>query len=423
MLRMYAPVLLLLLLAGCAARPETDAPASASSAQTAGPELSRALAHADSVLQAAVIKEQIPGAVLVVSQAGRVLHERAYGYAQLYDYGMRRLPQPRAMTTSTVFDLASVTKVMATTFAIMMLVDRKLVELDAPVRRYLPTFSGPHLDSITVRHLLTHSSGLMQWQPLYYAARNKAQTFAKIRSLPLQWGVGAGRHYSDLGFLLLGFIVEQVSGKPLDAFLQSELYGPLGLRNTTFKPKQRGLREFAATSHGNPYERKMVYDTAFGYDYDGDPTAWNGWREYTLVGEVNDGNAYYANEGMAGHAGLFSTARELDQLLQVLLNKGVHRGRRFLGEAVIDTFTAKRWFDNGLGWAVPRNAPEGSFTHGGFTGTYVLGVPKYKLGVVLLINRQNLGVNREGYYPSPNALQSTVVDALLRAAEKEAGLS
>ncbi|MEX2284707.1 MAG: serine hydrolase [Gemmatimonadota bacterium] len=373
-----------------------------------------AIGAADSAIQAAVAREEIPGAVLLIAHDGRVVHERAYGYAQLYDYGMKRLPAPPAMSTGTVFDLASVTKVIATTMAIMMLVDRRQVELDAPVYRYLPEFRGPQLDSITVRQLLAHSAGLQQWQPIYYNARNAAESHAHIRSLRLGWGVGSGRHYSDLGFMLLGYIVERVGRKPLDVYVRDEFYNPLGLRSTGFRPLDRGHRDFAATSHGNPYERKMVYDTAFGYDYDGDPGSWNGWREYTLRGEVNDGNAWYAHNGVAGHAGLFSTARELNTLLRLLLQRGTLGGRRFLSAAVIDTFTAKRWFANGLGWAVPANAPEGSFNHTGFTGTYVLGVPAACTSAVLLINRQNVGVNAAGNYPSVARLQNIVTAAVLR---------
>jgi CubicO group peptidase (beta-lactamase class C family) len=324
------------------------------------------------------------------------------------------------MRSATVFDLASVTKVMATTYAVMLLVDRGLVDVDEPVHRYLPEFRGARLDSITVRHLLTHSSGLYQWQPLYYNGGTPRATYDFIRTLPLQWGVGEGRHYSDLGFMLLGYLVERVSGRPLDLFLRQELYDPLGLRATGFNPRARGLTEFAATSHGNPYERKMVYDTAFGYDYDGDPTAWNGWRGYTLLGEVNDGNAWYAHAGVAGHAGLFSTARELGVLLDVLLSKGTYGGRRYLGAEVVERFTRKDVFENGLGWQVPRGAPEGSFSHSGFTGTYVLGVPRYRLGVVLLTNRQNLGTNQAGYYPDVGGVQQAVTRALLQGAQAEA---
>ena len=297
-----------------------------------------ALARADSLLEAAVAREEIPGAVLVVTQDGRIVHERAFGHAQLYDYGMRRLASPRPMHTSTLFDLASVTKVMATTYALMLLADRGAVDVDAPVYRYLPEFRGAHLDSITVRHLLTHSAGLLQWQPIYYHAATREQAYDVIRSMPLGWGVGAGRHYSDLGFMLLGYLVERVSGQPLDEFIEAELYDPLGLQSTTFNPKERGFTSFAATSHGNPYEHRMVHDTAFGYDYDGDPDSWNGWRDYTLAGEVNDGNAWYAHGGVAGHAGLFSTGHELAVLLNVLLAGGTHEGRRILSTDVIEQF-------------------------------------------------------------------------------------
>ncbi|HEY3745302.1 MAG TPA: serine hydrolase, partial [Gemmatimonadaceae bacterium] len=273
----------------------------------ADPLLNRGIAVADSAIEASIGK-LIPGAVFLVSKDGRVVHERAFGYAELNDYAMHRLASPRAMHSSTMFDLASVTKVMATTFAVMMLVDRGRVELDAPVYRYLPDFRGVHLDSITVRHLLQHSAGLVQWQPLYYHASNSAQTYDVIRGMPLQWGVGEGRHYSDLSFMLLGYIVEHASGQRLDVFLAQNLYRPLGLASTTFNPRSHGVTEFAATEQGNVYEKHMVYDPTFGYLYKGDPTAWNGWRQYVLNGETDDGNSFYANAGVAGHAGLFSTA-------------------------------------------------------------------------------------------------------------------
>src|SRR4029077_9160202 len=187
------------------------------------PALVRGIATADSLISSS-IGTLIPGAVFLVSKDGRVIHERAFGYAQLNDYQGRRLLTPLAMRTSTIFDLASVTKVMATTMATMLLVDRGKIDLDAPVWRYLPDFRGVHLDSITVRHLLSHSAGLVQWQPLYYHASTTTQTYGVIRDMPPQWGVGDARHYSDLGFMLLGDVIERVSGERLDAFLEQNLY-------------------------------------------------------------------------------------------------------------------------------------------------------------------------------------------------------
>jgi CubicO group peptidase (beta-lactamase class C family) len=365
------------------------------------------------------------------------------------------------MTPGTSFDLASVTKVMATTMALMLLVERGEVSLEAPLYRYLPEFRGPQQDSVTVRHLLTHSAGLAQWQPLYYEAENPEAAFRVIREMPMSWGVGEARHYSDLGFMLLGYLVEAVTDQPLDAFLRRELYGPMGLERTGFRrpecgksfgtrtgdpadsdPPEAGVDRrdagalatgevqipcpagpFAATSHGNPFEWRMVHDSTFGYLYRGDPTSWNGWRRHTLVGEVNDGNAFHAHRGVAGHAGLFSTAAELKRLLQLLLDGGVSRDGRFLREETVGRFLRPTAFGQVLGWQTPVWAPAGSFSHTGFTGTFVMGIPAEKLAVILLTNRQNLGVGEDTRYPDLGDLQQGVVEAILAGRGKESPAS
>jgi len=394
---------------------------------------------ADSLVAAAVGDGTIPGAVLLVAREREVLLERAYGFAQLlemtgeggspgeggdpYQVAPRRLRRPRPMTVATAFDLASVTKVLATTMAVMLLVDRGQIVLDRPVYTYLPEFRGVRKDSITLRHLLTHTAGLAQWQPLYYRAGTKEEALGVILEMPLSWGVGEGRHYSDLGFLLLGYVVERVGGKPLDRFLDEELYGPLGLARTGFR--RQGCEPgcppgpFAATSHGNPYERRMVHDTAFGYRVPWDPDSWNGWRRYTLVGEVNDGNAFHAHGGVAGHAGLFSTAGEIHRLLQLLLDGGELDGRRYFREETVATFLAPAVPGQALGWQLPSWAPKGAFSHTGFTGTFVLGAPSGGVAVVLLTNRQNLGVDAETRYPELGALQRGVVEAVLGSGARE----
>ena len=379
------------------------------------PALARGIATADSLIASAV-GTLIPGAVFLVSKDGRVVHQRAFGYAQLNDYHGTRLAQPRTMRVTTMFDLASVTKVMGTTMAMMLLVDRGRVDLDAPIYRYLPDFRGPHPDSITVRQLLQHSSGLVQWQPLYYSAANTAQTYAVIRDMPLGWGVGEARHYSDLGFMILGDIVERVSGQRLDAFLEQNLYRPLGLRSTAFNPKSHGFTEFAATESGNVYEKHMVYDSTFGYRYRGDPTAWNGWRQYVLDGEVDDGNSFYANGGIAGHAGLFSTAGDVRVLLDLLTNDGTVGGRQYIRPLTIGLFLTLDKYQNFLGWQAPTYLPGGSFSHTGFTGTYVAGIPKYGISIVLLTNRQNMGTDARGYFPDIGPLQQAVARAIASGA-------
>ena len=388
----------------CASVPEA-------SIRATGSGLTRGLSFADSAI-AASVGTAFPGAVLVVAKDGKIIHNRAFGLAQT--------APDRAMQTTTIFDLASVTKVMATTMAMMTLVDHGKVELDAPVYTYLKDFRGPHLDSITPRHLLQHSAGLVQWQPLYYQASTTAQAYAAIRDMPLQWGVGEGRHYSDFSFMLLGDIVEQVSGQRLDVFVDSVFYRPLGLRNTTFNPKAKGLSGFAATERGNGYEKHMVYDTTFNYKYRGDPKAWNRWRDSVLVGEVNDGNSFYANGGIAGHAGLFSTGAELSVLTEVLLNRGSYGGRSYIKPEVVDRFLTLDKFQNFLGWQHPPQTPDGSFSHTGFTGTYVFGDPRDHLSVVLLTNKQGQGTNAKGQFPNLGPLQTAIVNAIITGVQADA---
>lgn len=374
--------------------------------------LEAAVSRSVAAVESAVAGGRIPGAVMMVAVDGKLLSERAFGYAQLNDFHGKPLAAPRPMSVSTVFDVASVTKVMATTMAAMALVDQGRLNVDAPVYTYLADFRGPEFDKIKVRHLLDHTSGLVQWQPLYYHAATKAQAYDAIRRMPLQWRVGEGYHYSDLGFMLLGYIIERVSSRSLDGFVHETLYEPLRLQNTGFLPRARGLANFAVTESGNGYERHMVYGPDFGYGYKGDPKSWNGWREYVLDGEVNDGNAWYAHGGVAGHAGLFSTGRELRVLLELLLNRGTHAGHTLLRASTVDLFLRPGAH---LGWRQPENMPPAAFAHTGFTGTYVLGVPEAKLAFVLLTNRQNMGTDQRGYFPELGALQEAAVRPLLDA--------
>lgn len=388
------------------------------------------LAAADSIVADWVDTGRVPGAVLLVTRAGHREFERAYGAAVLHDYGSGQYPSgatgagiarrasPTAMTVATVFDLASVTKVMATTMAVMLLVDRRQLDLEAPVRTYLPDFSGGGADEITLFHLLTHRSGLAQWQPTYYHATNSAEAYAYIRDLPLSWPVGAERHYSDLGFMILGLVVERVSGQTLNDFLQDELYGPLRLTQTRFRPRgdPSPLSDtpppVAATSHGNPFEYRMVHDSDFGYRIEGDADSWDSWRQYTLVGEVNDGNAFHAFGGAAGHAGLFSTAEELRVLIQLLLDGGEYEGRRYMATDIVDRFLASTGEGQALGWQIPAYAPATSFGHTGFTGTFVLGVRDRNLVVVLLTNRLNGGVDQNTAYVDIGPLQRAITAAI-----------
>jgi CubicO group peptidase (beta-lactamase class C family) len=225
--------------------------------------------------------------------------------------------------------------------------------------------------------------------------------------------------------MLLGYIVERAAGHTLDVFLRDTLYEPLGLLSTTFNPLENNVDPFriAATSHGNPFERRMVYDDTFGYRVDVNPQAWDGWREYTLRGEVNDGNAFYANDGVAGHAGLFSTVGDLQTLLDLLLHDGSLSGEIWIRSEVVREFLRKDTLgDNGLGWALDpeviqaRSAPPGTFGHTGFTGTSVVAIPEYALSIILLTNRQNVGPDETGDYYDLNPTRQRLVALVLEEA-------
>ena len=374
----------------------------------------------DSILQNAVDNKLIPGAVIEIKKGSQVICKKAFGFAERNDDNNHPLVHPLPMTTSDLFDLASLTKVVGTTTSIMLLVDRGLIKVDDPVGRYLPAFDTGDKKQITIRHLLTHTAGLISWYPLFYRANNKQQAYKLIDELPLAYPVGKSRHYSDLGFILLGEIIEKVSGMSLDQFDQKNIFIPLGMRQTTYNPLAKGFTRFAATSHGNPYETRMVHDTSLGFVFkEISPDEWNGWRTHTLRGEVNDGNAWYALAGVSGHAGLFATVDDLQKLVDMLMNGGKVRGKQFICEKTVQLFLTQDVFKNGLGWMMDpadsylKDAPAGSFGHTGFTGTSIAVVPSMKLSVVLLINRQNMGLLPTGYYYNPNPLRKAIFQAVM----------
>jgi len=234
------------------------------------------------------------------------------------------------MSAEHLFDVASMTKVFATTFGIMLLVDRGKLELDDFLYKYIDRFAEGEKREITIRHLLRHRAGLVPWKPVYCHASDKEESVDYISSIPLEYPVGTEYHYSDLGFMILGYLIEEITGKSLDLYLKENLCDPQELHNTSFRPLSRDYNKIAATSHGNPLERRMIADDTFGYKCDEDPGDFKGWRQYTLKGAVNDGNTFYAHGGVAGHAGLFSTVDDLQILADLLLNKGSLNGKIYM---------------------------------------------------------------------------------------------
>ena len=376
----------------------------------------------DSILNSQVANEKIPGAVIQIKKDGKVIYKQAYGYAQKYDINRNLLNPPELMNTATLFDMASLTKVIGTTTSIMLLVDRGLIKIDDPVGKYINSFDTGAKQEITIRHLLTHTAGLIEWYPLFYFSSDKKTTYKLIGQLPLKYPVGMQRRYSDLGFILLGEIIEKVSGMPLEQFEKQNIFVPLAMTHTTYNPLQHGrTTNIAATSLGNPYETRMVYDSSLGYAVKGlDPTSWNGWRKYVVKGEVNDGNAFYANGGIAGSAGLFSTVDDMQKLVDMLMHKGKVGNKQFISSRVIDSFFVKDQFNNGLGWMMDttdsflKNGPEGTFGHTGFTGTSIMVVPQSNLSVILLINRQNMGLLKSGYYYNVTPVRRDIFETVVK---------
>ena len=385
-----------------------------------GNDRAKLKAEVDSILQSQVDLGMIPGAVLMIKKDNRVICRKAYGYALKYDYNHNLPARPERMTVNHLFDLASLTKVVGTTTSIMVLTDRGLIKPEDPVCKYIEAFNTPEKKAITIRHLLTHTAGLYEWYPLYYRSSSREECYRLIGELPLAFPVGEKRRYSDLGFVLLGEIIEIVSGLPQEQFMNENIFQPLGMKHTSYNPlENKKFRKIAATSAGNPYERRMVHDSTLGFTFkEIDPDQWNGWRTYLLRGEVNDGNTWYANGGISGAAGLFSTADDLQKLVDMLISEGKSGSEQFISAATIESFLTMDEFRNGLGWMMDpansfmKNAPEGSFGHTGFTGTSIAVVPHDKLSVILLINRQNTGLSEEGEYYNVTPVRLQIFNAV-----------
>lgn len=375
------------------------------------------------------------GAVVLAMKDGEVIFEKAYGYAHYYDADYEaegssyanpvyvKTENPREMTTDTLFDLASVTKVMATTQSIMILVDRGEIRVDDKAADYLPGFEANGKGDITIAQLLTHSSGLPQWEATFLYCDSKEEQLEYIKNLELVEDYktdGSEPMYSDFSFMTLGFIVEAVTGQDMDVFVKENVYEPLGMTSTTYKPLENGFTEdqIAATSLGNPYEYRMVDEENWpdvGYDCTKDAEAFadfDGWRDYTLIGEVNDGNAGMGGQGVAGHAGLFSTAHDLGILLQCMLNGGEYNGVRLYSPETVELFTTRHttYQENhtdedgnpvlsnefGYGFKLDQSwmgdsATENAFGHDGFTGTTVYADPDHNYIFVCLTNKMQAG--------------------------------
>ncbi len=291
------------------------------------------------------------------------------------------LPDPPPLTPDAVFDLASVTKIAATTAALLSLTDAGVLDPDQPARDWIPGLPA----QTRLAHLLTHRAGLAEWWPLYAAGgRDPDSVEAVITGLPLRYPTGTARHYSDLGFVLLGRVVERAAGEPLAPAVRRLACLPAGMPTAHFRPGGAGPDlPLVATAHGDWYEQRMLA-TGEPYPVGIDPDSFAYWRSHTLLGEVHDGNAWHALGGVAGHAGLFGTAEDLVAYGRALLSSLAGTGP-WRPETVRRFFAAGPDPGQGLGfWRWPER---GAVGHAGFTGIRFAVLPGPGRIVVLLTNR------------------------------------
>jgi beta-N-acetylhexosaminidase len=323
------------------------------------------------VIEKAIGDRAFPGATLAVGYRGKL---------SVHSFGKQKYEtKSPTVTTDTMFDIASLTKVVVTTTLVEKLVEGDFpspLNLDAPIERYLPEWpKGPQPEwrhKVTVRHLMTHTSGLPPFKEYWRTSTSKQETLSRIFAEPLEYEPGTKVVYSDLGIILMAEIIQRLTGKPLDVLANENIFGPLGMKHSMYNPPKTIWPEIAPTEFDSQLRHRM------------------------LQGEVHDENAF-AIGGVSGHAGVFSTAPDLAAFCQMLLNGGVYAHDRILKRATIAEFTAPQPLAQNtrtLGWVVPTEGGSSghyfsshSYGHTGFTGTTIWIDPDRQLFVVLLTNR------------------------------------
>jgi len=350
----------------------------------------------DSIATSAIGRTVASGIAIGVGRYGRLIHLRGYGNT---DWA----PGSDAVTDSSLFDVASLTKVIATTTAAMMLEEERRLDLDKPVRLYVPELKAKPKAGITSRMLLTHSAGFEAGAPLYKKNRGRAAYLKQINRRPLVYKPGTGATYSDWDMVLLQAVIERITHTTLDTFVAQRVFGPLGMRDTRFTPNlaDASLRRRIVATENDPA------------------------RGGLLRGTVDDQNAW-ALGGVAGHAGLFASARDLAVFAQMLLDGGMYHGKQIVLPETVARWTARQsaLSSRALGWDTPapgassgRYSSPRSFGHTGFTGTSLWLDPERSLFVVLLMNRINSRGASEGHLQVRrdvmDAVQSAILDAPL----------
>jgi serine-type D-Ala-D-Ala carboxypeptidase len=343
------------------------------------------------VLQNAIDQRVFPAASVAINSHGKLVALRAFGR---FTYE----PGSPSVTSATVFDLASVSKAVATTSMAMILYERGLIDLDAPVVSIVPEFAGSDVrrGDVTVHMLLAHSSGLPAYEKLFLKVKTRDELLAAALTTPLATDPGTRAEYSDIGFIILALALERVADEGLDRFCQRELFGPVGMLHTAFNPPASWRASIPPTADDRSFRKRIIQ------------------------GEVQDENASVLG-GVAGHAGLFANAEDLATFSHILL----HGGRPLVRPETLAIFTRRETAPAGtsraLGWDTPSSPSQSgkyfsarSFGHLGYTGTSLWLDPERELSITLLTNRTWPDCSNKAIKDVRPAFHDAVVEALER---------
>ena len=348
-------------------------------------------ANAISTLIKKKITEKIfPGAVVAILQKDKVIYHAAFGHRII-------TPKHAPMLHDTLFDLASLTKPIVIGTLTMQLVTSGKLSLDEPAQTYLPAFKQ---SGITCRHLLTHTSGLPAWKPLYIETDSPENVEDHLGNMPLEAAPGKKVTYSCLGYILMGKLISNVTGESLDSLAHNSIFKPLGMNRTLYTPPPQMHDNCAATEDSNSFERRMVKSSQHGHYYRG-----HNWREGVIVGEAHDENANFLG-GVSGNAGLFSNVRDLITFCQMLLQDG---GTFLPPDSIKALATPQTPHDaseqRSIGWHI---LTDGSMYHTGFTGTSIRIDLEKGIAAILLTNRVHPDAQRIGIIECRNEFHRIV---------------
>jgi CubicO group peptidase (beta-lactamase class C family) len=369
-----------------------------SSARGAG-MMEAPLQQINQIMNQAISQKLMPGAVTFVARAGKIVKHDAFGYSAQYTDGeFTEMEKPIPMENDTIFDLASISKIFTAT-AVMILFEKGLFNLDDPVAKHIPEFAANGKENVTIRQLLTHTSGFVSWIPLYSKGNSREERLKLVLNQPLKNAPGTTYEYSDLNMITLGMLVEQLSGQRQDEFVRQHITEPLEMKDTMYNPPASIKNRIAATEYQAIPNRGLVW------------------------GEVHDENAW-SLDGVAGHAGVFSSANDLAKLAHIFINEGKYGGKTLLKPETVQLLLQNQneafsGNDHGLGWELGQGwymdaLSEGtySFGHTGYTGTSIVVSPNNKTVAILLTNRVHPSRNMGSMNQTRRLFARNVADSI-----------